>query len=67
MNTPSAQAWLLYPTWLGYSETLELPLPVEAYEVVEDGDQWVLRTLDGGVESYRGIGPIKVVDEPLPF
>ncbi len=72
MNTPTqsaGKAWLMYPTWLGYSETMELQLPAEAYAVEElaDGDRWVCRAKDDGTVAYNGIGPIRIVNEPIPF
>lgn len=65
----AARAWLMYPTWLGYSETMELKRPAEAYAVeeAEDGDRWVCRAKDDGAVAYDGIGPIRIVDEPIPF
>jgi len=64
-----ARAWLMYPTWLGYSETLELQRPADAYAVeeAEGGDRWVCRTKDDGTVVYDSIGPIRIVDEPIPF
>lgn len=72
MNTsshPVAQAWLMYPSWLGYSETMELQFPPEAYEVQETagGDQWICRVKGDGAVAYEGPGPIRIVDEPIPF
>lgn len=66
-NTAASQAWLLYPSWLGYSETHALGRPADAYTIERDGDAWVLRLNDSGIEEYRGIGPIEIVDEPVPF
>ncbi|MDT0137741.1 hypothetical protein [Acidovorax sp. PRC11] len=61
------KAWLLYPGWLGYSETIELPDEPGAYSIEEDAESWVLRHNDTGAEQYRGLGPIRIVDEPIPF
>lgn len=65
----AARAWLMYPTWLGYSETLELERPPGDYviEEVEGGDRWICRAKDDGSVAYKGIGPIRIVDEPIPF
>ncbi len=72
MNNPTqseGKAWLMYPTWLGYSETMELQLPAEAYTIEpgEGDERWVCRDKATGVARYNGIGPIRIVNEPIPF
>ncbi len=68
---PPANAWaqvsLRVPTWLGNTETLPLPLWRAAYKIAHTDDLWTLRIVHGGMLVYQGIGPIELVDEPLPF
>jgi len=59
----------MFPSWLGYSETQELKLPAEAYTIEpgQDEQHWVCRDKATGAAEYDGIGPIRIVDEPIPF
>ncbi|WP_139222859.1 hypothetical protein [Paracidovorax wautersii] len=66
---PAADAWLMYPTWLGYSETLPLERPADAYviEEIAASGRWICRAKDNGSVAYEGAGPIRIIDEPIPF
>lgn len=65
---PHTPAWLQYPSWLDYPETMALPQPREAYEIRQiEGYRWMLTERATGAHVYHGIGPIQIVDQPIPF